>query len=87
MARGYSSDEEREIKLLKPGVNVNISELPSITVNPGLDAARMWYLFEEVRPYCPARLMDKVCPRPNLPKTVIEVKSATKVNNVKKKKS
>ena len=48
----YSSDEEKDVKILKPAVKVNISELPSNTVNPGLDAARMLYLFEEVRPYC-----------------------------------
>ena len=86
MVRVYSSDEESKIKLLKAGVNIPTSELPSITKNPGLDAARMWYLYEEVRPYCPARLMDKVCPRPNVPKSSIVVKDESKKTVVKKKK-
>ena len=49
MVRGYTNDNDRKVKVLKPRVNISKIELPCITINPGLDAARMWYLYEEVR--------------------------------------
>ena len=85
MVREYASDQEKEIKLLKAGVNICSSEQPCITVNPGLDAARMWYLYEEIRPYCPAPLMDKVCPRPSGPKPQVVIKCESKTLSKKKK--
>ena len=49
MVREYASDQEKEIKLLKAGINICASEQPCITVNPGLDAARMrWVKLAEV---------------------------------------
>ena len=66
--RKYSNEEEKEIKLLKPGINVCAESMPDITVNEGLDAARQWYLFDEIRPLCPSPLVEVVCPRPSVPK-------------------
>ena len=60
MVRGYTNDDERNVKVLKPRVNIRIIELPCITIS--LDAARIWYLYEEVRPYCSVRWMEKDCP-------------------------
>ena len=72
--RSYADDVKKEIKLLKSGVTVQID----ITVNPGLDAARQWYLYDEVRPYCPSKIMDNVCPKPTVPRPVLVVKEEEK---------
>ena len=66
--RKYSNKEEREIKLMKPGVTLCVDSIPDITVNEGLDPARQWYLFDEIRPLCPSPLVENVCPRPSVPK-------------------
>lgn len=78
LVRSYADDVEREIKLLKTGVTVQQTVLPDITINPGLDAARQWYLYDEVRPCCPSQIMDKVCPKPAVPKSVLVVKEEKK---------
>ena len=74
----YANDTEKEVKLMKTGMTVEKTALPNITVNPGLDATRQWYLYEEVRPYCPSPLMEQVCPRPSVPKPVHVVKEEVK---------
>ena len=53
---------------MKPGVAVCIDSMPEITMNEGLDPARLWYLFNEIRPLCPSPLVEEVCPRPTVPK-------------------
>ena len=68
IVRKYSNEEEREIKLMKPGVTICVDSIPDITVNEGLDPARQWYLFDEIRPLCPSALVENVSPRPSVPK-------------------
>jgi len=41
---------------------------PDVIPPPGLDAKRQWYLHDEIREFCDARLMDEVCPLPAVPK-------------------
>ena len=53
---------------MKPGVAVCVDSMPEITMNEGLDPARQWYLFNEIRPLCPSPLVEEVCPRPTVPK-------------------
>ena len=74
----------KEIKLLKNGVTVQLTVLPDITVNPGLDAARQWYLYDEVRPCCPSKIIDNVCPKPTVPRPVLVVKEEEKEKRKKK---
>ena len=66
--RKYANDDEREIKLMKTGATVCATSMPEITVNEGLDPARQWYLYDEIRPLCPSPQVEKVCPRPSVPK-------------------
>ena len=44
---------------------------PSEVHPPGIDAARHWYLFEQMRPFCRSNLAaDMTCPKPTVPKPV-----------------
>ena len=74
MVRGYTNDDERNVKVLKLRVNIRIIELPCITINPDLDAARIWYFYEKVRPYCPVRWMEKACPNVKQKRSVVKKK-------------
>ena len=78
LVRSYADDVDKEIKLLKSGVTVQLTVLPDITVNSGLDAARQWYLYDVVRPCCPSKIMDNVCPKPTVPRPVHVVKEEEK---------
>ena len=44
------------------------SELPSIIEPNGLDAARKWYLYDQIRDYCSEETKDLVCPLPQVPR-------------------
>ena len=62
--REYANSDEVERDLLQAGASLD--GMPSKVPLPGLDAARQWYLYDEVAPFClnPA----KACPKPTMPK-------------------
>ena len=43
--------------------------MPTKKEPKGLDAKRQWYLYEQIRPFCPTTLQaDYTCPKPTVPK-------------------
>ena len=56
--------EEEEIILLCAGWLPSANTLPTVIPPPGLPLARQEYLLEKIRPYCPDRVKDDVCPKP-----------------------
>ena len=49
----YTNTEESEINIMKRGqIQIDIETLPDTIIPKGLDAARQWYLYDEIRPYC-----------------------------------
>ena len=48
----YTDTEESEIKPMKGGqIQIDSETLPDTIIPKGLDAARQWYLYDEIRPY------------------------------------
>ena len=45
----------------------NKDELPPIVAPKGLSAERQWYLYENIRPFCPDSDKDITCPLPEVP--------------------
>ena len=61
-------DEPAEdIRLLKSSMT-DLHEYPDQIDPKGLSAERSWYLYDEIRPFCPDTDMDITCPRPRVPK-------------------
>lgn len=49
----YSSSVEKPINILKRGQQLlNVDTLPSVITPKGLNAARKWYLYDEIGPFC-----------------------------------
>lgn len=49
----YSSSAEKPINILKRGHQLlDINTLPSVISPKGLDVARQWYRYDEIRPFC-----------------------------------
>ena len=59
---------EVKINLLKEPWTPDVDELPAIVPPRGLSAERQWYLYEQIRPFCPQEDQDSVCPMPEVPK-------------------
>lgn len=52
--------------------------LPDITVIKGLDPARQWYLYEQIRQYCYSDTAKSItCPKPLVPKKEIDLTQET----------
>ena len=64
----FDSPTEERIDLLKAPWSPNHDELPTVVPPRGLSAERQWYLYEQIRPFCPDEDKDSVCPRPSVPK-------------------
>ena len=54
--------------LLKEPWDVDSDTLPNIVPPHGLSIERQWYLYEQIRPFCPDEDKDTVCPLPLSPK-------------------
>ena len=63
----YANSPEITHHLFK--ARVEDSKLPVEILPPGLDAARQWYLYDQIRQFCGSRLAeDLTCPKPTVPK-------------------
>lgn len=74
-AKAYSSSAEKPINILKRGQQLlNVDTLPSVITPKGLDAARQWYLYDEIRPFC-RDTSDNLqsCPKPVCPKPRVKI--------------
>ena len=60
---------DQTLDLLKAPWSPDVSELPDIITPQGLSAERQWYLYEQIRPFCPDEDMDSTCPLPTVPKS------------------
>ena len=62
--------DSTEVKheLLKAPWTPDVNDLPAVIPPRGLSAERQWYLYDQIRPFCPAEDMDSVCPLPSVPK-------------------
>ena len=63
-----SDSVEVEVDLLKDPWNPDVDELPPVVPPRGLNADRQWYLYEQIRPFCPLEDQDSVCLLPSVPK-------------------
>ena len=69
--KAYSDSEEVSINCLKNSeiTSIDCSLLPEALAPKGLDAKRQWYLYEQIRQFCPTVLQaDLTCPKPDVPK-------------------
>ena len=64
----HSDSTEVRIDLLKDSWSPDAHELPRLTPPRGLSADRQWYMFEQIRPFCPDDDKDVTCPKPSVPK-------------------
>ena len=65
----HCDSEEEMFSILKKGASVDSASIPSEIKPAGLDAARQWYLYEQIRPFVQTNLAkDFTCPKPNVPK-------------------
>ncbi|XP_053397260.1 uncharacterized protein LOC128556374 [Mercenaria mercenaria] len=70
----YFDSEEVSVNILKQVPEKNA--MPVVKAFPGLNAARQWYLYEQIGQFCKSDLAkDVVCPKPCVPK--IEIKLDT----------
>ena len=66
--RELSDSPEVEISLLKEPWTTDPEELPAVIPPRGLSTERQWYLYEQIRPFCPDDDKDYVCPLPLVPR-------------------
>ena len=64
----HSDLPEEEFDILKHDWSPEKDDLPDIITPRGLSADRQWYLYEQIRPYCPDEDKDTTCPKPRVPK-------------------
>ena len=66
----HSDEEEVKFNLLKKSsqMSPDPSEYPERVQPKGLSAERQWYLFDQIREFCPEGDRDVTCPRPSVPK-------------------
>ena len=77
----YSDSEEVSVNILKRGVH-DFGTLPPVIVPTGLDPARQWYLYDEIRPFCKDTSDNlQSCPKPSCPKPKV------KYDNLKHKRA
>ena len=64
----HSDTPEVKLSLLKQSWTPTKEELPNVVPPKGLSAERQWYLYDQIRPYCPDEDKDATCPMPTEPK-------------------
>ena len=78
-AKEFADTEEKQFKLLKDGCDLSGQSEPTEIHPPGLDPARQWYLYEQIRPFCGSNLArDLTCPKPLVPRPGSDSTSARK---------
>lgn len=71
IVKEYSDSPETSIYCLKDPSDktIDLSLFPAVLEPKGLDAKRQWYLYEQIRQFCPSNLeADFTCPKPEVPK-------------------
>lgn len=70
-----ASSESVTFNLLRNKQNLPRSDnMPTILSGVGLDAARQWYLYEQIREFCYSEnAKDLVCPKPVVPKKEVDL--------------
>ena len=63
-----SDTVERDIDLLKEPWTPDVDAKPGVIPPKGLSPDRQWYLYEQIRPFCPPDDQDSVCPLPSVPR-------------------
>ena len=63
-----SDTKEVKIALMREPWSPDEDELPNLISPSGFSDARQWYLYEQIRPFCPDKDKDTVCPLPLCPK-------------------
>ena len=48
--------------------NVEAASFPEVVQPKGLPAKRLWYLYDQIRPFCPPEDRDTTCPYPLVPR-------------------
>ena len=72
----YCDSEEEMFNILKRASSVDTTSTPLEIKPTGLDAARQWYLYEQIRPFVQSNLAkDFTCPKPFIPKPCSSVRS------------
>lgn len=71
----YCSSEEKVICILKRDIHMfDNNTLPTSISPKGLDAARQWYLYDEIRPFCRDTSNNlQSCPKPTCVKPSIKI--------------
>ena len=63
--REFADTEEEVITILRPGVTIDKSALPSTLSPSGLSEQRKQYLYKEIRGFCEEKYKDITCPEPS----------------------
>ena len=66
--REQCDTSETELELLKEPWEPDVDKLPTIVPPHRLSAERRWYLYEQIRPFCPEDDKDSMCPLPSVPR-------------------
>ena len=64
----HADSAEVQFNLLKHPWSPRSEDLPDTISPQGLSAERQWYLYEQIRPFCPEEAKDLTCPRPRCAK-------------------
>ena len=64
----HSDTAEVKFSMLKEPWSPDKDDLPEVIPPRGLSAERQWYLYEQIRPFCPDEDKDTTCPMPTVPK-------------------
>ena len=67
LLKKQADGESKELRLLKDDWNIHASS-PETIPPKGLSAERQWYLFDQIRQFCPEGTKDIVCPKPSVPR-------------------
>lgn len=67
-ANRREGNDEVEISLLKSTWTPDTDQLPPVVQAKGLSLDRSWYLYENIRQFCPSDEMYLTCPLPASPK-------------------
>ena len=62
----YADSQEDSFSLFRRGISASsLSPVPPAAIKPpGLDTARQWYLYNNIRQFVPDRNKDVLCPQP-----------------------
>ena len=64
----HSDTAEVKFSMLKEPWSPDKDDLPEVIPPRGLSAERQWYLYEQIRPFCPDEDKDTTCLMPTVPK-------------------